>query len=129
VACKQVGQAFLPDPVGQECPTYPRFMSEQEQARFSRERRAPARHCPSGTGNKNSGEEQAKCRKRFSCFEITAWMYNLAHMSINKTRGFLYWLARLLGDVNAVKKGRVGRRVGRRMAGKVTGRGLGKLFK
>ena len=50
-------------------------------------------------------------------------------MSINKTRGFLYWLARLLGDVNAVKKGRVGRRVGRRIAGKATGRGLGKLFR
>ena len=26
-------------------------------------------------------------------------------MSLNKTRGFLYWLARLLGDVNAVKLG------------------------
>jgi len=50
-------------------------------------------------------------------------------MSINKTRGFLYWLARLLGDVNAVKKGKVGRRVGRRLTGKLTGRGLRKLFK
>ncbi len=50
-------------------------------------------------------------------------------MSINKTRGILYWLARILGDANAVKKGRVGRRVGRRIAGKATGRGLGKLFK
>jgi len=44
-------------------------------------------------------------------------------------RGFLYILARILGDVNAVKKGKAGRRVGRRAAGKVTGRGLGKLFK
>ena len=50
-------------------------------------------------------------------------------MSINQTRGFLYWLAKLLGDVNAVKRGRVGRRVARRAAGKATGRGLGKLFK
>jgi hypothetical protein len=50
-------------------------------------------------------------------------------MSINKTRGFLYWLAKLLGDVNAVEKGKVGKRVARRVAGKVTGRGLGKLFK
>ena len=24
--------------------------------------------------------------------------------SINKTRGFLYWLARILGDVNAVSR-------------------------
>ena len=44
-------------------------------------------------------------------------------------RSFLYLLARLLGDVNAVKRGRVGRRVGRRIAGKITGRGLGRLFK
>lgn len=44
-------------------------------------------------------------------------------------RRFLYWLAALLGDVNAVKKGRVGRRIGRRAAGKAAGRGLGKLFR
>jgi hypothetical protein len=44
-------------------------------------------------------------------------------------RSFLYALGRLLGDVNAIKKGRVGRRVGRRVAGKITGRGLGRLFK
>lgn len=50
-------------------------------------------------------------------------------MSINKTRRTLYQIARLLGDANAVKKGRVGRRVGRRIAGRATGRGLGKLFK
>lgn len=50
-------------------------------------------------------------------------------MSINKSRGFLYWLARILGDVNAVQKGRVGRRIARRAAGKATGRGLGKLFR
>lgn len=50
-------------------------------------------------------------------------------MSINRTRGILYWLARILGDFNAVKRGRVGRRIGRRAAGRVTGRGLGKLFR
>ena len=44
-------------------------------------------------------------------------------------RGFLYKLARILGDVNAVKKGRVGRRVGRRAAGRTTGRLLRKVFK
>ncbi len=44
-------------------------------------------------------------------------------------RGLLYTIARLLGDVNAVKKGKVSRRVARRGAGKATGRGLGKLFK
>lgn len=50
-------------------------------------------------------------------------------MSIGKTRGFLYLLARLLGDVNAVQKGTVGKRAGRRVAGRATGRALGKLFK
>ena len=50
-------------------------------------------------------------------------------MSINKNRSFLYKLARILGDVNAVQKGRVGRRVGRRIAGRTTGRSLGRLFK
>jgi len=44
-------------------------------------------------------------------------------------RGCLYWLAKLLGDFNAIKKGKVGRRVGRRAAGKVTGRLFGKIFK
>jgi len=50
-------------------------------------------------------------------------------MSINKTRGLLYKSARMLGDVNAVKRGRVGRRVARRATGKGIGRMLRKLFK
>ena len=44
-------------------------------------------------------------------------------------RSMLYTVARLMGDVNAVKKGKVGKRVARRAAGKATGRTLGKLFK
>lgn len=44
-------------------------------------------------------------------------------------RNALYKAARLMGDANALKKGKVVRRVARRGAGKVTGRGLGKLFK
>ena len=44
-------------------------------------------------------------------------------------RSALYTIARLMGDVNAVKKGKVGKRVARRGAGKITGRSLGKLFK
>jgi hypothetical protein len=50
-------------------------------------------------------------------------------VSINSTRSLLYQIARLLGDVNAVQKGRVGKRIGRRLAGKITGRGLGRLFR
>ena len=44
-------------------------------------------------------------------------------------RGLLYTLAKLMGDYNAVKKGKVGQRVGRRAAGKVTGKAMRKLFK
>jgi hypothetical protein len=44
-------------------------------------------------------------------------------------RSFLYWLAKLLGDANAVKRGRVGRRIARRAAGKITGRNLGRVFR
>lgn len=50
-------------------------------------------------------------------------------MSINRSRGMLYKLARILGDVQAVRTGRVGRRVGRRVVGRVTGRGIGRLFR
>ena len=50
-------------------------------------------------------------------------------MSISKTRSFLYWLARILGDVNAVKKGKVGKRIARRAAGKIAGRGMRGLFR
>ncbi len=52
-------------------------------------------------------------------------------MSINKTRGFLYWLARILGDWQAISSGsskKVVRRVGRRATGRTTGRMLRKLF-
>ena len=44
-------------------------------------------------------------------------------------RNLLYLMARLLGDINAIRKGRVIRRVARRVAGRVTGRGLARLFK
>jgi hypothetical protein len=44
-------------------------------------------------------------------------------------RSFLYKLARFLGNVNAVKRGRVGQRVGRRAAGRGLGRILRNLFR
>lgn len=44
-------------------------------------------------------------------------------------RSFLYWLARVLGDINAARKGRIGQRMARRAAGKMTGRLFRKLFK
>ncbi|MDP6498040.1 MAG: hypothetical protein QF925_09440 [Dehalococcoidia bacterium] len=36
----------------------------------------------------------------------------------------MYTLAKLMGDYNAVKKGKVGKRVGRRVAGKATGKAM-----
>jgi hypothetical protein len=50
-------------------------------------------------------------------------------MSISKFRGHLYRSARILGDVQAVTRGKAGKRVLRRAAGRTTGRGLGRLFK
>lgn len=50
-------------------------------------------------------------------------------MSISKTRGLLYQIARLLGDFQAARKGRIGKRLARRAAGRATGRVLRKLFR
>lgn len=41
-------------------------------------------------------------------------------------RGWLYRIGRGWGDVDAVRKGRVGRRIVRRAAGKATGRLFGR---
>lgn len=48
---------------------------------------------------------------------------------INAIRSLLYFVARILGDVNAVQKGKIGQRIGRRVAGKATGRLFGKFFR
>lgn len=44
-------------------------------------------------------------------------------------RSFLYKFARLLGDINAVQQGTVGKRISRRIAGRLTGRLLGRIFR
>jgi hypothetical protein len=49
--------------------------------------------------------------------------------TINQTRGWLYRLARLMGDVQAVQRGRVGQRIGRRAAGRATGRAMRRLLR
>lgn len=43
-------------------------------------------------------------------------------------RSLLYLIARIMGDVNAVRKDKVGRRIARRAAGKVTGHWFRRLF-
>lgn len=49
-------------------------------------------------------------------------------LTLSKIRSALYWFARVLGDVNAVRRGTVGKRVARRLAGKGTGRLLRRLI-
>ncbi|MBI4560553.1 MAG: hypothetical protein HY724_00805 [Candidatus Rokubacteria bacterium] len=50
-------------------------------------------------------------------------------MTLCGLRGWLYWLARLLGDVNAAQKGKIAERVERRIVGKIAGRLLRSLFR
>ncbi|NMB40943.1 MAG: hypothetical protein GX996_03300 [Firmicutes bacterium] len=53
-------------------------------------------------------------------------------MSVNKTRGFLYTIARLLGDFQALSSGnprKIAKRAARRVTGKATGRAFRRIFK
>jgi hypothetical protein len=50
-------------------------------------------------------------------------------LTVARPSSALYFLARFLGDQQAVKNGRIGKRIARRYAGKVTRRGLGRLFR
>ncbi|WP_240374906.1 hypothetical protein [Bacillus piscicola] len=50
-------------------------------------------------------------------------------MNINKIRRILYLVSRILGDVNAAKRGTIGKRVARRVAGRQSGKLLRKFFK
>jgi hypothetical protein len=49
-------------------------------------------------------------------------------MTINKVRSVLYKTAAILGDVQAVRRRRVGRRIARRAAGRLTGRLFRRIF-
>lgn len=44
-------------------------------------------------------------------------------------RKLLYALLRLSNDINAINKGKVGKRIGRRATGKVSGRTIRHIFK
>lgn len=53
-------------------------------------------------------------------------------MSINKTRGILYTIARTLGDISALinkKPGKTTKRIGRRVTGKATSKVFRRIFK
>lgn len=45
-------------------------------------------------------------------------------MTLTQFRRLLYSLARLLGDVQAVRRGRIGHRLVNRMVGRAVGRGM-----
>jgi hypothetical protein len=49
--------------------------------------------------------------------------------TLTATRSLLYRLARLLGDISAVQRGRVGQRIARRIVGRAAGRLIGRLFR
>ena len=49
-------------------------------------------------------------------------MYNKKLITIGKIRSLLYKSAKLLGDVNSIKRGTIGKRVTNRVIGKVSGR-------
>lgn len=48
---------------------------------------------------------------------------------MGKLKSSIYKALRISNDINAIRRGKVGKRVGRRIAGKATGKGLGKLFR
>lgn len=48
-------------------------------------------------------------------------------LTVSKTRGLLYGVAQLLGDVNAVRRGRIGQRVANRALGRVAGRTIRRM--
>jgi hypothetical protein len=50
-------------------------------------------------------------------------------LTLSKTRSRLYKLAQFLGDANAVKRGKVGRRIASRVRSRVLWQLLGRLFK
>ncbi|MFC0558794.1 hypothetical protein [Halalkalibacter alkalisediminis] len=44
-------------------------------------------------------------------------------------KSIIYKLVRIWNDVDAVRKGRIGKRIGRRVAGRASGKAIRKLFK
>jgi hypothetical protein len=56
-------------------------------------------------------------------------MKNRNPFTIGKIRTLLYSLAKILGDINAIKGGTIGKRIVRRTAGKIIGRQMGRWFR
>ena len=56
-------------------------------------------------------------------------MRNRKGLTIGKTRSALYKTAKILGDINAVRRGTIGRRVTHRISGRITARLLSKFVR
>ena len=56
-------------------------------------------------------------------------MRNKKGLTIGKTRSALYRTAKILGDINAVKRGTIERRVTHRISGKISARLLSKFVR
>ena len=41
----------------------------------------------------------------------------------------IYKILRIWNDIDAIRKGKIGKRIGRRIAGRMAGKGIRKLFK
>ena len=50
-------------------------------------------------------------------------------ISVGKTRSALYKSAKILGDINAIRRGSIGRRLTHRLTGKISARILSKLIR
>jgi hypothetical protein len=50
-------------------------------------------------------------------------------MTLNTLRSLFYSLARFLGDVNALRRGRIRQRLGNRIVGRIAGRLLRRIFR
>lgn len=46
-----------------------------------------------------------------------------------RIKSTIYKLLRISNDLNAIRRGKIGKRIGRRIAGRITGKGIGKFFK
>jgi hypothetical protein len=77
--------------------------------------------------SRKKAEKMTPGQKKFR--DIRKEHNELDEITIGGIRKKMYKAAKFLGDVQAVKKKKVGKRIARRVAGKVTGRALGKLFK
>lgn len=48
---------------------------------------------------------------------------------LKMNKNTIYKMLRMSNDINAIKKGKIGKRFGRRLAGRISGKSIGKFFK